>query len=528
MKKLRKKFEVFYVYPLVSGFLLFLSFPKMDFFFFAWIALVPLLVALYNQNNWTAFRMGFLAGLVYFFGTTYWIYHSINVYGSVPFLTSLLIVLILCFYLSLYPALFSLLFSLTIKKTHLPVMCVAPLFWTALEFVRSYALTGFPWSSLGYSQYKFLPFIQIADITGIYGVSFLLVAFNGALADMLLLKTRRYERPLYPLLPTIVSFALVVALTFFTFSYGFYRLHNKGTGTDIKVAIVQGNIEQDEKWDRAYQQSVISVYKDLSLEAAKQNPVLIVWPETSVPFYFSYDKELSDDLISFQKSLNAYLLFGSVLVKKDVRAYASVPSPEIKTGQGEPGYTNSAVLLDKDGKVSYIYDKMHLVPFGEYVPLRKVLFFIEKLVFGIGDYIPGSSYIKAITPFGTFGTLICYEIIFPGLVRKFYTSGGDFIVTITNDAWFGRTSGPYQHFSMAVFRAIENRKPVIRAANTGISGVIDSAGRILSKTDLFNRTVLITDIKTDRSLTIYTKYGDILSYLCIVFSLLLLFKNWSK
>jgi len=163
-----------------------------------------------------------------------------------------------------------------------------------------------------------------------------------------------------------------------------------------------------------------------------------------------------------------------------------------------------------------------MVPFGEYVPLRKILFFINKLVVGIGDYTPGDRYVKARTPFGDFATLICYEVIFPGLVRKFYAQGGDFIVNITNDAWFGRTAGPYQHFSMAVFRAVENRKPLIRAANTGISGFIDSSGRIIAQSPLFERLVLTRDIRTDSTRSFYSKYGDLFTYIWIVFSLILL------
>ena len=169
--------------------------------------------------------------------------------------------------------------------------------------------------------------------------------------------------------------------------------------------------------------------------------------------------------------------------------------------------SNSAVLLDNAGKVVYTYDKIHMVPFGEYVPLHNVLFFIDKLVVGIGDYVSGERLIRAETPFGNFATLICYEVIFPGLARKFYADGGDFIVNITNDAWFGQTTGPYQHFSMAVFRAVENRKPLLRSANTGISGYIDSNGRILSKTALFEKTVLLSDVRTDSTRSFYSKYG---------------------
>ena len=162
-----------------------------------------------------------------------------------------------------------------------------------------------------------------------------------------------------------------------------------------------------------------------------------------------------------------------------------------------------------------------MVPFGEYVPLRRLLFFVDKLVTGIGDYAPGDAYVKAGTEFGEFGTMICYEIIFPGQVRKFFTRGGDMIVTITNDAWFGKTAGPYQHFVMAVFRAIENRKPVVRAANTGVSGFIDSNGRILARTPLFKRMVLHHVIRTDRTMTFYTKYGDLFSFMCLVVFIIL-------
>jgi len=147
---------------------------------------------------------------------------------------------------------------------------------------------------------------------------------------------------------------------------------------------------------------------------------------------------------------------------------------------------------------------------------------------GIGDYTSGDSYLRAMTPYGDFATLICYEIVFPGLVRKFYSSGGDFMVNITNDAWFGRTTGPYQHFSMAVFRAVENRKPVIRAANTGVSGFIDSSGRILSRTDLFQRAVLTEQVKTDPTRSFYSKFGDLFSYVCIIFSLVLLANIFGK
>lgn len=491
----------------MSGFLLFLTFPDFDLFPLAWVAMVPLLYFLFDLDGKKVFKAGFYFGVVYFFGTTYWIYHSMNKYGSIPLIPSFLLVLLLCLYLSLFPALFAYLYRSFTRRSDMPSLFVAPVLWTTLEFLRSYALTGFPWSSLGYSQYLFLPLIQVADITGVYGISFLIVAVNGAIVDALLLKRKHKEKPLASFLPTYGGFALLGLSLVVVLSYGFYRMYQPRDGHNVKVAVIQGNVEQDKKWDPAYQESVVSTFQQLSVSAAGEAPQLIVWPETSLPFYFGKNKELTERFISFQRQLNSYLLFGSVLFRHSDTA---------------SGYTNSALLLDKNGIITYSYDKIHLVPFGEYIPLKRVLFFLETLGAGVGDYIPGESYRKAVTPFGSFGTLICYEIVFPGLVRKFYAKGGDFIVTITNDAWFGKTFGPYQHFSMAVFRAIENRKPVVRAANTGISGFIDSNGRILGKTELFKRTYMVRDIKTDTTLSRYTKYGDIFSYLNIICVLLMI------
>jgi apolipoprotein N-acyltransferase len=493
---------------LISGILVVLSFPSFDFYPLAWIALVPLLVALWDKKAKEAFLFGFVFGLTYFFGSLYWIYHSINHYGGFSFAASILVVLLFCCYLSLYPALFAYCYVSIMQKTRLPALLIAPFIWVVLEFVRSYAFSGFPWSSIGYSQYLFLSIIQISDITGIYGISFLIVAVNGAITDIFLLKRRIKEKPLFPFFYTVLGFLGLVCLLAVSIVYGLWRLEQKREGSLITASAVQGNIEQEFKWEPAFQNHVMETHFALSEEASKSRPDIIVWPETAVPFYFNSDPVRSASLIDFQKNLDSYLLFGSVLVKD--------------TEPKNMLLSNSAVLLDRKGKKAYTYDKIHLVPFGEYVPFRNVLFFIDKLVVGVGDYMPGNFYRTADTEIGKFGTLICYEIIFPGLVRKFYTEGGDFMVTITNDAWFGNTTGPYQHFSMAVFRAIENRKPVIRSANTGISGFIDSNGAILSNTELFTRKILTETIKTDRTLTFYTKYGDLFVFFCIVTTIMLI------
>jgi len=493
---------IFYAPALASGVLLTLAFPPYDFYLLAWVGFIPLMLSLWNRTQKEAFRTGLVFGVIYFFGTLYWIYHSIHVFGGIPFSASLAIVFLLCLILGIYPALFSCLFLAVIKKTKLPALLTAPVIWVVLEFLRSYALTGFPWASIGYSQYRFLHIIQVADITGIYGISFLVLAVNGAIVDIVLIKRKLREMPLYP-----VGYAMIGLLTLGlalagSLGYGAWRLGQGREHGSFSVSIIQGNIEQDKKWEPVFQKEVLDVYFNLSKKAAEDSPQLIVWPETAIPFLYDYDSANTEKLIAMQQSLKSYLLFGSVMMREQIKDKALL--------------TNSALLLDPAGKLVYKYDKIHLVPFGEYVPLRGILFFIDKMVAGIGDYVPGESYVKAGTEFGGFGTMICYEIIFPGLVRKFFTRGGDFMVTITNDAWFGRTSGPYQHFAMAVFRAIENRKPVVRAANTGISGLIDSSGRITAATPIFTRQIVHGQVKMDNTMTFYTKYGDIFSYLCIV------------
>ena len=494
-----------YILSVISGALLVLCFPTAEMYMLAWVALVPFLTALWEMTPSRAFKAGFFMGLPYFFGTLYWVYHSITYYGGVPFIAALALVLVLAVCLSLFTAAFGFLFSHSIRNTHLPALFLAPLFWVVCEFVRSYAFTGFPWSSIGYSQYKFLPAIQFADITGIYGVSFFVLAVNGAIADIFISRARRKDRPLADLWPAAAGMVVLAASALVIFAYGHFRLGQDRPGETVTVSVVQGNIEQDVKWDPIYQRDTIDTYKALTAAVATEVPGLVVWPETAVPIYWEQDAEYTAELKDLAGALGTNLLFGVITVKDTARL------------------SNSAVLLDENGETRYVYDKIHLVPFGEYIPFSPVLgLFVNRLVEGIGEYVPGRKAEKAKTSIGSFGTMVCYEIIFPGLVRKFYKRGGDFMVNITNDAWFGRTNGPYQHFSMGVLRAVENRKPLVRAANTGISGFIDSSGRILQTLPLFSRGAITEHIRTDRTRTFYSRYGDLFSYLCIITTVILL------
>ena len=498
-----------YLMSALSGLLLVFAFAPYDLYGLAWIAMVPFFLSIEGLPSKTAFKAGFWMGLFYFFGTTYWIYRSMHDFGGISLVPSLFIVMALAAYLSLYPAVFAALYSARIRHTRLPALLVAPVLWVSLEYIRSYMFTGFPWSTLGYTQWNFPYAIQIADVTGVYGVSFLIVSVNAAVADFFLLRRRTRRMPLYPVTYTVAGYVCLAGILAATFLYGNYRLNEPRSGRQFKVSIAQGDIDQAEKWDAKYQNGVFQVYNNLTLGAAFQAPDLIVWPESALPFVYDEHDPRVRQLEQTEKTRHIPLLIGAVR----------------QTSDGK--YANSAILID-GGRPAYIYDKIHLVPFGEYVPLKRVLFFVNKLSDAIGDFKGGDDYPQGGIGKDRFGTLICYEMAFPGLVRKFFRDGGDFMVTLTNDAWFGRSTGPYQNFSMAALRAVENRKPVVRAANSGISGFFTSTGLVIKRTALFERRTITATIRTDPTVTFYTRYGDLFAYLCILTALFLLILSDEK
>ena len=380
-----------------SGILLVLSLPPIDFYPLAWIAIVPLLISLYGKNPKTSFSLGMLTGFIYFLGTVYWVSYSMNVYGNLPVGLSLPALILLCLYLALYIGIFSLLFNFLSGKSGLPALFTVPALWVSLEFLRTYALTGFPWSLLGYSQYKFLPLIQVADVTGVYGISFLVAAFNAAIYDMVIRRIRFPDKTTLfagkSLIPGIIIYTIILIMSL---SYGMVKLKGEDKGQKIRISLIQGNIEQGKKWDPGFRREVIDTYRRLSAGVVSYNPDIIIWPESALPFIFMYDKTLTKEFIAFQKQLNTYLLFGSVLVKDN--------------GAGKKQLSNSAILLSPEGNTVSVYDKIHLVPYGEYVPLRELFPFVKKLVSAIGDFVHGNEITVMETPFAKIGNLICYEI----------------------------------------------------------------------------------------------------------------------
>ena len=467
------------------------SFPPGHLDWMAWLALVPLLWSLKDETPARAFKLGLVTGLAHYLTLIYWIVVVLKHYGGLPFVVSLGVLIIFCIYLSLYPALFSFLI-IRIKGFRLSIFTVAAV-WVGLEYLRANFLSGFPWCLLGYSQYKQIWLIQITDLIGVYGLSFLILLSNALLYVIL------FERQSIKKIFLIREVPILFIMAVFVLFYGYNRLSQRETGGQdrkpMKVAIVQGNIDQSVKWDPAYQEKTINIYESLTQATRPFKPNLVVWPETALPFFFQANRALAPGVIRMAVSLGTDLIFGS---------------PAFKEHKGGVDYYNRAYAVASDGRVTGYYDKVHLVPFGEYVPLKKILPFVHRLVPAAGDFASGKEVSPLRLPDVSVGILICFEAIFPALSREQTKKGAEILVNLTNDAWFGMTSAPHQHLSMAILRSVENRRPMVRAANTGISAMISPWGEILSKGEQFREEVLMKDIRfSDVSLSFYTSHGDL-------------------
>lgn len=488
-----------------------IAFPKIGMDISAWFALVPLMMGLEGVSASRGFRLGFFAGIAHYSTLVYWLAGVMNTYGYLPWIVSIPILLLLVLYLSLYVAVFGASVVLCAPHPILRIMAV-PLLWTSLEYLRSFVLTGFPWGLLGYTQFKRLQLIQISDIFGVYGITFLIVLVNATIyqAGYGFSHARiKGEKPLwrYTAGPVMIS---IVCLAF-TLGYGHWRIETfrnmRFAFPSLQVAVIQGNIDQGIKWDKSTKVSTLQKHIDLSVSAMADSPDLVVWPESAAPFYLFNNEDLTFRVMEAIRKTGVPFIVGS-------------PSIRLKK-EGYDVY-NSAFLIDPNGEILGKYDKVHLVPYGEYVPLKKWMPFLGKIVAEVGDFKRGKK--GEVIPFGDvgLGLQICYEIIFPDLSRQMVENGANLIINITNDAWFGRSSAPYQHFAMAVFRAVENKRTLVRSANTGISGFVNPIGEIVGKTDLFESTFLTrkTTILDDK--TLYTRYGNGFASACVLGSFAIL------
>ncbi|MDP3732740.1 MAG: apolipoprotein N-acyltransferase [Candidatus Omnitrophota bacterium] len=496
---------------LLSAGLLIFSFPNFNFWLFAWFGFVPLFLAIQRKCKTKAFLLSYLTGVIFWLGIIYWLIH-VTLPGMI----------ILVLYLALYFGIFGLAISTIDYRLSTIDFFFIPSVWVLLEYVRAHLFTGFPWALLGYSQYLNLPFIQIADITGAWGVSFLVMMVNAAIYSAVCHRpsvTGMIRRYFIPLLCIII-----------TFTYGYYKLNHRPSTIDhrpIKISIIQSNISQELKWEKSSRDFIMERYFSISSQALKDKPDLIIWPEAALPVVLEEELYYYERVRNFVKEAKAPLLFGAVTLRDNI-------------------YYNSALLISQEAQLLATYDKLHLVPFGEYIPLRKVFRFLETVV-PIGDFSRGKEYtifsfdkqIDSLSRYPViplsrsigngqtkFSVLICFEDLFPDLSREFVKRGAGFLINITNDAWFKKTSSPYQHLSASVFRAVENRVFLVRAANTGVSGFIAPTGRIISLVgDKFGDNTFIPGYKTQdifvakQANSFYTRYGNIFVTLCLLFVL---------
>lgn len=474
--------------------LLILAFPKTDIWPLAWVGLVPLLRGLDGQTPLRAFNRAYLCGVLFFGGTLYWLVH-VTLPGMV------LLVAYLAVYFGLFGAGYIFLAG---SKTVWRPFGIAGL-WTLLEFIRAHFLTGFGWAGLGYSQYKNLLFIQVAELAGVYGVSFLVVLAN-LLFKEIFDSVQKNSRARLKFTPSLVVVVVILALAS---GYGALRLAvvrraQNQPAPQATIAVVQANIPQSMKWYEPAWPDIMARYKILTGAAAKEKPDLIIWPETSYPGILWEDEELFDELKRFVARLGVPLLVGSIVHENDQ-------------------YYNTAILLSKDGDILQQYKKVHLVPFGEYIPLRFLFPFLEHIV-PIADFTAGEEYSVFEVPGGdpgkSFSVLICFEDTLGGLARQFVRQGAGLLVNMTNDAWFRDTKEPFMHAQASVFRSVENRRSLVRAANTGVSCFIDASGRVTRAVEdehgkkTYVPGYAIAKVRFDQRKTFYTRYGDVFIMAC--------------
>jgi len=468
------------------------------------VALVPLLMALPGTSGWRALRLGYVTGAVSALGLLYWISLVVMQYGALTLPVAIAVMVALCLAFAIFPAAVAWIVARLVHAFGNAGLLAAPLVWVGAELLRAHTFFQFPWCQLGYSQYRHIPVIQIASVTAVYGVSFVLVASSALLAYLALEHRARHRRG------AVAALLLLVGATWGGGAWAMSRpLAETGR---IRVGLVQGGIRQEDKWVPGSAWSNIAIHLQLTDRAAEEGARLIVWPESSVPFLFDQNPALADALRRTVARHDAYLFFGN---------------DDRETGpRGKGRIFVGAKLLEPGGEITLRYHKIQLVPFGEYVPLQPIFTlggrYTAKMVQEVSDFTPGTEPALATVDGHLVGGYICYEAIFPALARQFAAQGAELLVNVTNDAWYGTTSAPHQHLAMAAFRAVENRRYMVRAANTGISAVVDPWGRILDPTPLFERTILVRDVPFIAEKSFYTRYGDLFALACLAAALGLL------
>lgn len=465
-----------------GGMLMALPFVNFRLWPFAWVGLIPLLVGLRGKNARSSFGLSYLAGVIFFAVVLHWLCSLVYWVGGIVLVGVLLLVL----YLAVYWGLFGLLVKYGTAKFGMPVWFTGAALWVLLEYVQSKLFTGFGWALVGYSQAFNTTIVQWASVGGVFLVSGIVVLVNTLIYSVIF-EPRRLVRLVVTLVLIAVSFVVG----------GMLKSTSRGE-KELRIAVVQGNFWQDVFWNPESTGDSLLVYERLSSEAIRDGAQLLIWPESAIPGYLEMDARLEEEVKRYAERRDVHILLGA---KRAVR------EPDWR-------FFNSAYLIGADGQIVDRYDKMHLAPFGEYLPLRRVLPLLEKIVPPLGDFSPGKKRTVFAVNDVKFGVLICFETVFPDLARALAREDTDFLTTITNVAWYGRSAAAYQDLAICVFRAVENGMWLARAANSGISCFVDPQGKIRSwvleeGAAVFVRGWSSQVIDAGKRFALYTLVGDL-------------------
>src|ERR1043166_2186840 len=496
--------------PVATGATLTLAYPPFKSGQLAWVALVPLLFALENCRPGEAFRRGYIAGLAFFGATVWWIIH-VTLPGMV------MLVAFLALYFGAAAAFFAAVNTGTdAVRRNLVIAVVSSAGWVTLEWMRGkFLFGGFGWNGLGVTQHEAVPLIQFASVTGGYGVSTLVCFVNFAFFQTV----RRFVRNIgagTPARRLSWEFYVATLLVCGAFMYGLRQMRqsrpSETTSHSLRIAMVQADIPQTLKFEPEQKPMILDRYETLTRKAMALRPDLIIWPETAAPQPLRYDRESWRLVTNLAAQADAYLLTGTI----DVLPF-SLPQASF----------NSAFLVRRDGALAGVYHKVHLVPFGEYIPLRRLSTPLLRRLGPKGYDVTEGYGFEAGTEFTVFevkqlrfATVICFEDTLPDVYRKFVQRGVDFMVNLTNDAWFKTSPAAEMHLANAVFRCAETRRPLVRCTNNGVTCIVDQFGFVNPKTRLpaFSDGSLNCDLAVPPSgpMTFYTRHGDVFVAGCVV------------
>ncbi len=466
------------------------KFPDLG--FLAWFYLVPLLLGMHRYSLKRKLLLCFLTSLIAQYGQLYWLMNAMQVYGGLNFFTAIGT-------LTLMFVIFGFLFAIFLSfagwvwhLTKIPLFIILPVFMVAHDWALHYIpFGGYPWAIAPYSQGQWISFFQWVDYTGVLGLGFFIYLVNGLFAEGILLfvHRRQLDKMVSRLLIVVVLVFVSLYLSFLS-SQNFEK--NKTSKGNLSVALIQGNIPQDVKWDPYKAQDVLNVYLKLTNTAIKDGAELVIWPETSYPYGFRYDKLTREKFLD-KEQLLAPILFGAIVGKRE---------------GSEQHIYNSVIHAGTDAGMKSVYNKMHLVPFGEYLPAKKLFGFLESLTQGVGEFTEGASYTLFDVYGFKIGSLICVEDIFPDNSQIFSKMGADLLVNYTNDAWYGDTSAQHQHVVYSQFRALENRRYLVRATNTGVTAVINPRGEVIDSFAPFKEGFLLQNLKLDKLESGFVRHGQ--------------------